>query len=46
LGAILRRAAQRKVFTHLAHEVDHAETEARLPADIRLAYDGMVIECR
>ncbi|MFL6244722.1 MAG: MBL fold metallo-hydrolase [Thermoanaerobaculia bacterium] len=29
---------------HLAHEVDHAETEAMLPEGVRLAYDGLVLE--
>jgi phosphoribosyl 1,2-cyclic phosphate phosphodiesterase len=29
---------------HLAHEVDHEETEAMLPAGIRLAYDGLVLD--
>lgn len=28
---------------HLAHEVEHEETEAMLPAGIRLAYDGLVL---
>jgi phosphoribosyl 1,2-cyclic phosphate phosphodiesterase len=29
---------------HLTHEVDHDEVEATLPAGIRLAYDGLVLE--
>jgi len=29
---------------HLTHEVDHAAVEATLPAGIRLAYDGLVLE--
>lgn len=29
---------------HLAHEVDHEEAEAKLPAGIRLAYDGLVLD--
>jgi phosphoribosyl 1,2-cyclic phosphate phosphodiesterase len=29
---------------HLAHEVDHQETEAILPEGVRLAYDGLVLE--
>lgn len=28
-------------FTHLCHEVGHAETEAALPAGVRVAYDGL-----
>ncbi|HEX3071522.1 MAG TPA: MBL fold metallo-hydrolase [Thermoanaerobaculia bacterium] len=30
---------------HLTHEVDHETVEATLPAGIRLAYDGLVLEC-
>lgn len=29
---------------HLAHEVLHAEVEAGLPAGVRLAYDGLVLD--
>ena len=36
--------AQRTYFTHIAHEILHAETEAELPDGIRLAYDGLVCE--
>ncbi len=35
--------ARRTYFTHLAHDLGHAETEAALPADIRLAFDGLRI---
>ncbi len=31
-------------LTHMCHELGHAETEAALPADVRLAYDGLKIE--
>lgn len=30
-------------FTHMCHDLGHAETERSLPADIRLAYDGLKI---
>ncbi len=30
-------------FTHISHELDHAETEATLPPHIRLAFDGQRI---
>lgn len=30
-------------FTHMSHEILHAEVEATLPPHIRLAYDGLVI---
>jgi phosphoribosyl 1,2-cyclic phosphate phosphodiesterase len=31
-------------FTHLCHELGHAETERTLPAGVRIAYDGLRIE--
>ncbi|MBX3395725.1 MAG: MBL fold metallo-hydrolase [Phycisphaerae bacterium] len=36
--------ARRTVFTHIAHELGHAETNAGLPAGMELAYDGMTLE--
>ncbi len=31
------------LLTHLSHDLEHAATEASLPPDIRLAYDGLRI---
>jgi phosphoribosyl 1,2-cyclic phosphate phosphodiesterase len=31
-------------FTHICHDLGHAETEARLPAGTRIAYDGLKLE--
>jgi len=31
-------------FTHLCHELAHAETEASLPTGVRIAYDGLRLE--
>jgi phosphoribosyl 1,2-cyclic phosphate phosphodiesterase len=31
---------RRAFFTHISHDLDHARTEAILPSNIRLAYDG------
>lgn len=31
-------------FTHLCHELGHAETEASLPPGVRIAYDGLKLE--
>ena len=31
-------------FTHLCHDLAHAETEALLPASVRVAYDGLRLE--
>lgn len=39
-----RLGAKRTYFTHIAHELRHAETEAELPAGMYLAYDGLVCE--
>ncbi len=35
--------ARRAWFTHMSHEILHAEVEATLPPHIRLAYDGLVV---
>lgn len=35
---------RRAFFTHICHELPHAETEAALPEHVRLAYDGLEIE--
>jgi len=43
LGWVERIGARRAFFTHMSHELGHAETEARLPAHIRLLYDGQRI---
>jgi phosphoribosyl 1,2-cyclic phosphate phosphodiesterase len=33
--------AKRTFFTHMSHELEHAETNARLPPGMELAYDGL-----
>ncbi len=35
---------RRAYFTHIAHDLAHAETNARLPAGVELAYDGLTLE--
>ncbi len=35
--------AERTYFTHMAHDLGHEETEADLPENIRLAYDGLTL---
>lgn len=30
-------------LTHIAHELDHEKTNAYLPPNIRMAYDGLLI---
>lgn len=39
-----RIGARRTFFTHIAHGLKHAETNAELPAGMELAYDGLVCE--
>lgn len=43
LGWIDRIQPRRAFFTHIAHELGHAATEAGLPAHIRMAFDGQRI---
>jgi len=44
LAVIERLKPRRTLFTHLSHDVDHGPTEASLPPNVRLAYDGLVVE--
>lgn len=34
----------RAYFTHITHDMDHATVDAELPANLRLAYDGLKFE--
>ncbi len=36
--------AKRTFFTHLCHDLGHAATEAALPQNIRLAFDGLRVQ--
>ena len=38
--AATRIGAKQTLFTHIAHALAHAETNATLPPNMRLAYDG------
>jgi len=44
MAAAERIGARRTFFTHMCHDLGHEETERILPANIRLAYDGLHIE--
>ncbi|HVF10565.1 MAG TPA: MBL fold metallo-hydrolase [Abditibacteriaceae bacterium] len=44
LEATTRLQPQRAYFTHIAHDLDHAATNATLPAGVELAYDTLSIE--
>ena len=39
-----RIGARQTWFTHIAHGLSHAETNAELPDGVRLAHDGLVVE--
>ena len=41
LEAAAQLSARRTVFTHMTHDVRHAELSARLPAGVELGFDGM-----
>jgi phosphoribosyl 1,2-cyclic phosphate phosphodiesterase len=44
LAAVRSVRARRTWFTHLSHELSHAALEAELPPEVRIAWDGMVLE--
>lgn len=44
LEVMERLKVRRGYFTHIAHEVGHEETNARLPGHVRLAYDGLQLD--
>lgn len=42
--AFTRRAGAKKTYlTHIAHDLEYAATNALLPSDVRMSYDGMEI---
>jgi phosphoribosyl 1,2-cyclic phosphate phosphodiesterase len=43
VAAAHRIGVEKAYFTHIAHGLEHAETNARLPANMQLAYDGLEI---
>jgi phosphoribosyl 1,2-cyclic phosphate phosphodiesterase len=44
LEVVARLGPARTYFTHISHDLGHAETCAHLPRGVELAYDGQVIE--
>ena len=44
IEAASRIGARRTFFTHMAHDLGHAATCAKLPAGMALAYDGLRLE--
>ncbi len=45
LAAIARIKPRRAYLTHIAHDISHAELEPKLPENVFLAYDGLVVRC-
>lgn len=43
LRTVEELAPARAFFTHICHDLPHAETESALPPGVRLAYDGLQI---
>ena len=43
VDVVSRMGAERAYFTHVSHDLGHAETCAHLPQGVELAYDGQVI---
>ena len=43
VDVVARMGAERAYFTHVSHDLGHAETCAHLPHGVELAYDGQVI---
>jgi len=37
-------APKRAWFTHICHDLGHAEANSKLPENVRLAYDGLSFE--
>lgn len=44
LALVAELKPKRAWFTHICHDLGHAQTNARLPANVRLAYDGLQFE--
>lgn len=41
IGSVERLKPKDAYFTHICHDLPHAKTEEKLPANIHLAYDGL-----
>ena len=46
LREVERIKPRQTYFTHMAHDVSHARLESELPANIRPAYDGLIVSVR
>jgi phosphoribosyl 1,2-cyclic phosphate phosphodiesterase len=44
LAYVEKLKPKRAFFTHISHDLDHEATEAELPPNVRLAYDGLKLQ--
>jgi len=44
VAVVQRIGPSRAYFTHMTHDLPHGKTNARLPAGVQLAYDGLVLD--
>ena len=44
LHTVERLKPKRAFFTHICHDLAHEETNAALPGNVKLSYDGMKLE--
>lgn len=44
LATVARLKPQRAFFTHICHDLPHEKTNAELPENVKLSYDGMKLE--
>jgi phosphoribosyl 1,2-cyclic phosphate phosphodiesterase len=44
VAAVARIGPRRAYLTHMTHDLGYAETNARLPSGVELAYDGLVLD--
>ena len=43
LAVVSELAPQRTLFTHISHDLEHAQVSAELPPRVELAYDGLTV---
>jgi len=44
LGIVEQLRPKRTYFTHIAHDITHAELEAKLPDHVHVAHDGLIVD--
>ena len=44
IAAAKRIGVEKAYFTHIAHNLEHEQTNAELPANLQLAYDGLEVQ--